>query len=325
MIKILRLGDPHVRPSNIDESDKLLQFVVDTALEYKIDRIEILGDLFHTHAVLRLEVLEFWTHWLDTLNDLCPVYVLVGNHDQSGDYNSNSNALSVFSKLRKKNIHIVETANVDGFGIGYMAYVHNKERFIELALGLKDLGVKTLVCHQTFAGSKYENGFFAPDGINPDELPFETIISGHIHAMQRFGKVIYPGTARWDSVSDANQTKGIWIFEHDDDGRILKETLLPTDKVCTPILSFTWHEGQEEPIIPENSRSAIELVGSSDWISKQKIKFKSKVAIKTKITDKTRSEHRKTGGNLEDFMRNMFVSNMNKEHLIEYAKELGLV
>ncbi len=324
MIKILRLGDPHVRPSNVDESDSLLQFVVDTALEQKVDRIEILGDLAHTHAVIRLEVLEFWTHWFDTLNDLCPVYVLVGNHDQSGDYNSTSNFLSVFTKLRKKNIHIVETAWADG-PFGYMAYVHDKKRFMELALGLKESGAKTLVCHQTFAGSKYENGFFAPDGINPDELPFDTIISGHIHAMQRFGKVIYPGTARWDSISDANQTKGIWIFEHDDDGKIIKETLIPTDKICTPILTFTWQEGQEEPTIPENSRSAIELIGSSDWISKQKIKLKGKVAIKTKITDKIKPENRKTGKSLEDFMRNMFASTMDREQLVSYAKELGLV
>jgi len=324
MIKILRLGDPHVRPSNINESDKLLQFVVDIALEHKVDRIEILGDLFHTHSVLRLEVLEFWTDWLDTLNDLCPTYVLVGNHDQSGDYGSNSNALSVFSKLKNKNIHIVETAMIVG-SIGYMAYVHDQKRFLELALGLKEQGVKTLVCHQTFAGSQYENGFYAPDGINPDDLPFEIIISGHIHAMQRFGKVIYPGTARWDSISDSNEIKGIWLFEHDDSGKILKETLIPTNDVCIPILSFTWQEGYEEPVIPENSRSAVELIGSSDWISKQKIKFKGKVAIKTKITDKSRSENRKTGTNLEDFMRNMFVSTMDKNSLIGYAKELGLV
>jgi len=268
--------------------------------------------------------LEFWTDWLDTLNDLCPTYVLVGNHDQSGDYGSNSNALSVFSKLKNKNIHIVETAMIVG-SIGYMAYVHDQKRFLELALGLKEQGVKTLVCHQTFAGSQYENGFYAPDGINPDDLPFEIIISGHIHAMQRFGKVIYPGTARWDSISDSNEIKGIWLFEHDDSGKILKETLIPTNDVCIPILSFTWQEGYEEPVIPENSRSAVELIGSSDWISKQKIKFKGKVAIKTKITDKSRSENRKTGTNLEDFMRNMFVSTMDKNSLIGYAKELGLV
>ena len=114
MIRILRLGDPHVRPSNIDESDNLLQFVVDKALEYNVNRIEILGDLFHTHAVLRLEVLDFWSHWLDTLNDICPVYILVGNHDQSGDYNSNSNALKVFSTRHKKNLHIIEDARAEG-------------------------------------------------------------------------------------------------------------------------------------------------------------------------------------------------------------------
>jgi len=324
MIKILRLGDPHVRPSNIDESDNLLSFVCDKALEYKVDRIEILGDLFHTHAVLRLEVLEFWKAWLDTLNDICPIYVLVGNHDQSGDFNSHSNALSIFSNRHKKNLHIVENAMSVG-PIGYMAYTHDKKRFIELAMGLKESGVSTLVCHQTFAGSQYENGFFAPDGINPDEVPFDTIISGHIHAAQRFGKVIYPGTARWDSVSDANEIKGIWIFEHDDTGKIVGETMIPTNDVCAPIMSFIWREGEEQPSIPENSKSAIELIGSSDWISQQKIKFKGKVSIKTKITDKTRPEHRKTGTGLEDFIRNMFISNTDKDKLINYMKELDLV
>jgi len=327
---ILRLGDPHVKASNIDEMDRLLFFIADTAVERKVDRIEILGDAFHTHAVLRLEVLDYWTNAFEHLTDICEVVVLVGNHDISGSYNSDISALDIFIKTKNKNLHIINLPRVMG-PIGYMPYIHDNTKFVESANHLVSYGAKTLVCHGTFSGSKYENGFYAPDGVDPELLDFQTIISGHIHARQRFvtskgQSVIYPGTAYWQSASDANQPKGLWLVKHDDaSGAILSEEFISTENVCQPIIGLEYKEGEEMPIWANNARVTVELIGSSAWIAQEKAKLKGLCSIKTKITDKKKSEDRKTGNSFESFLSGAFTSTLNKERLLKYAKEIGIV
>lgn len=325
-MKILRVGDPHVRVSNIDESDELLAFIADLAIKNQVDRIEILGDLFHTHAILRLEVLEFWTNALEHLSDICEVVVLIGNHDQTGDYNSHSSALDIFSKLKLKNLKIMEYPQAIG-PIGYVSYIHDPVKFVETANRVYDAGARVLVCHQTFNGSKFESGMYAPDGIDPDLLKFELIISGHIHAQQRFGKVIYPGTARWDTASDANQVKGLWIFEHCDiTGAVVKETFISTETVCKPLISFTFKEGDAGiPAWPAGARVSVELIGSSVWCAQEKEKLKGKCSVKTKITDRKQATTRSAGDSFEQFMNNLFVTAMDRPTLLKYAKELGIV
>lgn len=325
---ILRVGDPHIKPSNIAEAEMLMQLVYDTAVKYNVDRIEILGDLMHTHSVIRLEVLEFWDRWLFKLSSSKELIVLVGNHDKSGDYNSSSNSLSVFSRIKNENLKIINSPTKIGI-YGYMPYIHDKDTFIGMANDLA-ISCKILVCHQTIDGSRYESGFYAPDGVDPGRINFDTIISGHIHKKQTInisGKtIIYPGTPKWDTASDANESKGIWLFRHDvENGKILSEEFISTAGTCTPILGIEWREGNEAPAIPENSKVTIELIGSSSWISKQKSILKNKVSIKSKITDKKNTEQRKTGGSLENFIVNLYITNIDKELMLKKAKEYELV
>jgi DNA repair exonuclease SbcCD nuclease subunit len=330
-MKILRVGDPHVKVSNLEESEALMHFVNDVALQYEVDRVELLGDLFHNHSVLRLEVVDFWSDWLEVLSTGQELVVLVGNHDQSGDYNSESNALSVFAKTKNKNLHIIEYPKAIGI-FGYVPYIHESTKFVEICNNLVSmLGARVIVSHNTYQGSKYENGFYAPDGVDPESISCDLLIAGHIHSRQRFRtnrgqEVIYPGTARWDTASDANQPKGIWLVEHDDEtGAILREEFIDTSSVCSPIISVTVNEGEELPALTEGARLSVELVGSSDWVSKQKSLLKGKASIKTKITDKAKLEHRKSGSNLSEFIDKHYVTSVDKTKLLSYMKELQLV
>lgn len=328
-MKVLRVGDPHVKPSNIDESELFLQFILDKARELKVDTIEILGDLFHTHAIIRLEVLEFWHKWLWKLSEEFVTIVLVGNHDIGGDLSSDSHSLSVFVGLNPDKLHIIERPAMIQ-GIGYLPYIHDNATFIKEANTLAELGAKVLVSHTTYQGSKFENGFYAPDGVDPEQVGFTLMISGHVHARQRFvtnkGQVvIYPGTGRWDTASDANQEKGLWLVDHAEDGSIAFEEFLDTKEVCSPIVSVTVREGEELPEIPDGTRMRVELIGSSDWIAKQKMALKGRASISTKITDKAKLESRKSGTTLEYFLQNVYVSTMDRENLLKVAKELGLV
>jgi DNA repair exonuclease SbcCD nuclease subunit len=207
MAKVLYIGDPHVQISNLDESEALMHFIVDMAIKHSPDKIVILGDLFHSFALVRTEVLDFWSAWLDILSEAQELVVVVGNHDlaNSGDDAYKSHALSTFKLMKKNNLHIVDSTFVDGI-FGFVPYMHDQALFMDVANGLKEFGVKILIIHQDINGSKYESGYYTPNGIDPDKLDYPLIIGGHVHSRQRFGKVILPGTARWMISSDANES-----------------------------------------------------------------------------------------------------------------------
>lgn len=328
---ILRVGDPHAKVNNLEEMKKLILFVSSKAKEFKVDRIEILGDLFHTHAVLRLEVINFWTWALDFLSKDFETVILEGNHDQSGNYADDFSALSIFALMNKPNLIIINKPTLLGV-FAYVPYTHDNATFISSAGHLSESGGKVLVCHQTIAGSKYESGVYAPDGIPTGEWSkrFTHIISGHIHSEQSFGNVIYPGTARWDTVADANRRKGIWIFRHADNGTIESALCISTEEVCSPIRCIEWREGEHKDIDGEhgwtlNSRVTVELIGSSAWVAAQKKKLQGKCSVKAKITDRKTSQNRQSGNSLEHFLNNLFVTNMDKSSLLKYAKEIGIV
>ena len=329
----LRIGDPHAKVSNLQEMEKLMHFVNEQIIPNKVDRVEILGDLFHTHAVLRLEVLEFWDAWIDVLtaHEQTQIIILVGNHDQSGDYADGAHALSVFKRIRKKNLHIVDSPRNLGI-IGYMPYVHSNDQFLEYARSLHSNGAKVLVSHTTYQGSKFESGIYAPDGVDPEQLPFDLLISGHIHSRQRFvtsrgQSVIYPGTSRWDSGSDANEPKGLWLVTHNDvSGSIESERFIDTSEVVTPIVSVEWKEGQAEPALPARAKAHVELVGSSVFVAEAKAKLKGRCTISTKITDRSKPSNRVAQANLGAFLETCTVGpNVDREALKKFMKELGLV
>jgi DNA repair exonuclease SbcCD nuclease subunit len=331
-MKVLRIGDPHVKFNNIEDCEKLMHFIVDTILQLQPDRVEILGDLFHTHYVIRMEVLAFWDAWLDVLSEAADLFVLEGNHDQYGDSDASMSALRVFDhmaqnkrlKKSRTKLHIISNPQDHGL-IAYMPYVHDKAKFVEMANHMAaNSKAKVLVCHQTFDGATFENGMYAPDGINLSDLKYDVVISGHIHTYQRFGNLIYPGTMKWDTSSDVNKEKGIWYYEHDDvTGKITKEELIRTHGVIPALVGITWVEGQDLPAIPSGARVTVELIGTSQWVNHHKEQLKGVVSIKSKITDRASTERRKTGNNIEVFVKDHFdpVPGVTKQALIDYMKE----
>jgi DNA repair exonuclease SbcCD nuclease subunit len=336
-MRILRVGDPHVKPSNIEESERLLEYALSIAGQQNVDRIEILGDLFHTHAIVRLEVLEFWGKWLKRLGSSGhDLVVLVGNHDLSGDHNSDAHALKVFSSLEdlrtSHRITIVDKPITKGI-YGYLPYYHNPEHFLTSARYLAtNEDSRVLVCHQTLGGAQYENGFYAPDAIDPAGIPYDTIISGHIHKYQiieSLGKtIIYPGTPRWDTLSDANEQKGIWVYEHNDiTGKVESAKLFSTHEICSPIVSLIVRQGEHLPDLSHfvGSRLHVELVGTSDWVKAQRDELKGKASVKVQITD-ARQTRMKSGTHLIDFIIDVYQAPQEEKlRLVKYMKENGLV
>lgn len=327
------MGDPHVKPNNREESHALMRFVVEEARRLNVAVLEILGDLFDTHSIVRLEVMEFWDYWFEILSlETFKTIVLVGNHDQTGSYSSKYSALSVFrhvedqQRRHDQGIKIVSEPYLDGV-FGYLPYIHDNAQFIEQANLLADKGATVLVSHPNFEGAVYDNGSPLSGGVPDSALSsnFLHLIGGHIHTELSLGRIWYTGNPRWLTKSCANKAKGIWLCDHDATGLMTSKTFISTENVCTPIASVVWREGEEKPAYPEKGNVNVELIGSSDWVSKQKLDLKG-VSISSKLTDTKKSRVRKSGKSLHEFLSSHYQAEPDKRaKLLKYLGDLNLV
>lgn len=328
VVKKVVVGDMHVQIKNLKDCNNLIDFIIQTAKENDINEVLFLGDLFHTHAVIRVEIIDFWKNAFQRFEiEGMKVVVLVGNHDQPGsrEKEQEMNALNVFEDdpITSGRIIINEPQIVGN--IAYIPYMSNEEEFVKAAHKLYNEGATgLLVAHQTFTGAQYENGFFSEEGIDPALIPQEQILSGHIHMTQQIGKCFYPGTPKWDTMSDANQKKNIWIFEHHKSGVYGNKRWVSTENVVTPITSYIVLEGEEIPELNPDARNHVVLEGKSSWITKMKKKLKNLANIKVKPTDRKSIASAENSITLEKYLETEFepIAGVSKKEIKEHLVNL---
>lgn len=295
MPRYLFVGDPHVTPDDLKDA-KALAFLIKEAmdsrkLEEHIDGIILAGDLYHTHAIIHAEVQFFWWCFFQE-HRLHNAIVLKGNHDAPGVEGSLATAL----------IAHVEQATV----VAWRPVVLNNILFAPYTNGPQLVkwseehpGCGTLICHQTFDGSRYENGFFAGDGVDPNLIKQKAIISGHIHTPQEFFKVWYPGAPRWRTLGDANVDRAIWVLDFDDNGTLVKRESIDTGSVCRRIIQV-----EDTPARPFDVSARpeakdvlhVEIRGPQAWLDERRplfegwarvrgIKTDSKVEVRVRESD----------------------------------------
>lgn len=280
--RILYVGDPHVTPEELTDCRRLLDFIVRLARDEKVNEVCFLGDQHHTHAVLRLEVVGFWLEAFATLERELPgvdVVCVVGNHDMPGDSSSVLNAMMCYGGTK---IIVIDRPTVR-HGVLHMPYYADREAFVSDCNKFPSVGA--LVCHQTFDGSKYENGFPASDGVDPEALPQFDILSGHIHTQQtislgRGRKVWYPGTPRWRIKSDENVPKAVWIVDRGEAGLVACARDFDTSSCCRARLRFEIKQGMPLHLLADADQAihhsfeqghlvAVDVEGEPGWVDRQ--------------------------------------------------------
>jgi DNA repair exonuclease SbcCD nuclease subunit len=264
-MKWLFVGDVHATVQELGDCEKLIDLILEkTDLDTEV---VFLGDQYHTHATLRIEVVDFWNRALKRVKEKSQgVVLVVGNHDMPND--------------SSQKVHSLLANNTDGmfvvdgpfkrFGIGFLPYYHDRDQFVEEA---NNLGTATIVCHQTFDGAKYENGFFAKDGVDPNLLKAKHIISGHIHTPAQFDKVTYVGAPRWRTASDANIDRHLHLYKSSPNGTLELIEKIPTGTHCRKILHATvyedgTYEGRTDSL--EGDILQIDIVGSKEFCDTKK-------------------------------------------------------
>lgn len=225
-MKVLLVGDVHATPDELDDCQALVDFIAKTAKAHDA-QVLFLGDQYHCHNVIRVEVLAFWRNaFRQLMRAGLNVASLVGNHDlgaESGDPRVHA------MLAHEEQITVIDKPLING-NVLFLPYFHDNDEFLDAC----KMGGRSVICHGTFWGSQYENGFYAPEGIDPDKVPQDTIISGHIHLPQEFGKVHYVGAPRWRSLSDAGTDRALWLYDFDD-GKVVSKQSFDTGEVVRQI------------------------------------------------------------------------------------------
>lgn len=255
----LFVGDLHIQRNNLADTELLFQEIKRIATG-KATHIVFLGDVFHTHNVLKQEDIYAAKALFRQLSDFTTI-VLAGNHDGSQPHSVKYNAVEISLKDIVTHVVIDEETPFILDQYAFLPFIGDNDQFVKAALKAPD---KTLVCHQTFIGSTYENLHTAPGGVDQRVLPHKKIISGHIHLAQTLNKgnvVYYVGTPRHLTASDANTEKFI-VF---DDEEMTKHR---TDIYCKRYMSKTvevtdtveidWREKDKAVIVVKGTREEID-------------------------------------------------------------------
>lgn len=315
-MRVLLVGDPHVTVDELADAQSLMEYVCQFALDAQPDKIVILGDLHHNHAVVRVEVTDFWLRNLEALGKVCPVTVLLGNHDRPNDTASRAHALQPYKRLG--GVTVVDSFLQEG-DIGYAPYYATPDALYEAVL---NRNLKWLFCHQTFDGSVYENGFYAPDGADPVLVGVPYVISGHIHTSQYVnwpgGYVFYAGSPRWRTQSDANVPKNIILLDTSQNS--MQD--FPTAGVCSAISKTTITSPEDFNKVKfqnfHNTRHYLEIVGNKarveELVKEAGLRFE-RPKIRTLLTDTSNKSNKVT--------ESEGLSNALKRFVANYKPQFG--
>lgn len=290
MSKIFLLGDCHLGmgyPNNYDKWFKVAKeyfekFLIPLAKEQltKDDIIVQLGDLFDNRSFIPIDVLNYGQYLLEELSKICPVHVIVGNHDMYTKSTGDINSLKQFNHIPGVRIYEnTEKIEYNKKSILMMPfYEKRKEQVDELK---KHSGCDYLFCHSDLNGAKMHLTSVAHrnnDKIDESDFSgYKNVKTGHIHIQQSIGNITFVGSIFQMDRNDYNNQKGIFIIDTDIDN----EVFIPNN--VSPV--FRKHRVISETDIDElellkNTNDYIDIAISNNLlISNRKLRRKLEMVL----------------------------------------------
>lgn len=314
----LLVGDLHVKPDNIEESNNFIQWISGLCKKENLTPI-FMGDQYDTHGNIRVEVLDFWQKAYEQFqfshSGLQPSsYSIVGNHDM--DYSCEFTSMASNykqTKVIKEPFKISETTIA-------VPYVKSPQEFTNLINNL-DETVNVVLCHQEFFGAQYEGGFYAPTGVKLEDIKKDVLfISGHIHKKQIItdkhgkAKVIYVGTPRQLTRSDIDEIKGVHIWYNE---TALKFVETP-ESVCQRFKKISIIQNENENLDYElNGKTFVDIHGDESFIKKVIKQIPEEVKIRTFAVKENKKIEIKESSGIKNAFKDYFENYIKNNNLTE--------
>jgi len=207
-VKIIFIGDPHIKVSNLPEVEIFMERIINLATEQKPDLIVIAGDLLHNHERIHVLALNKAYEMVNNMRLIAKTYILVGNHDMCNNQqfltsNHWMNGLKEWHNTIIADKVLSET--IRGQKFVFIPYVP-PGKFVD-ALDTLDSDWKEASCifaHQEFFGCKM--GAIVSSEGDKWPLDYPNVISGHIHSRQQIQpNIYYSGSALQNAFGESKK------------------------------------------------------------------------------------------------------------------------
>ena len=225
-MRMIVIGDIHIKNKHHERSIALVDDIINNVKTDKPDSVMLLGDVLDGADIIHSNCLLQLSRLLIEISSVCPVYVIMGNHDASTPHIEmpENHALQCFKSLGSRHVHIIDTPSVIDPGLGSKMLIMP---YLPPGTFMKHIGehtnVKLVFAHQEFEGCVFDGGNKSEHG---DPIPTEfNIISGHIHAEQKIKNLWYPGTPTQTRFGESDN-KGYFLIDIDEvtmDYKVLKK------------------------------------------------------------------------------------------------------
>lgn len=207
-MKVLFVGDIHIKHSNIEEINILIHKLSSTDADLAV----LAGDILDTHEKIDSQLMNKAYELVKAVRTRMPVYILVGNHDYINNQQFLTENHWMNGMKEWEGVTVVDIPCVV-YNFAFVPYVP-PGRFVEAlnaTTGWED--VRCIFAHQEFKGCKM--GAIISTIGDEWKLEYPLVISGHIHEPQQPQKnIIYPGSAINHSFGYDSQ--GVSVFEFND-------------------------------------------------------------------------------------------------------------
>lgn len=195
-MRILFIGDPHIKVDNLDIIDKFIDQLKTLIIEENIELVIIGGDLMHYHERLHTLALNKSIEFCMALSALVKTYVLVGNHDMINNQQFlNENHWMNCLKGANPNLIVCDKpllvkGDYEFILVPYVFPGRFHEALRQIDYNYKDADI--IFAHQEFKGCKM--GAIVSEIGDVWDPSDPLVISGHIHEYQKPQKnIFYPG------------------------------------------------------------------------------------------------------------------------------------
>lgn len=222
MVRIVAIGDPHLRDDQFSSSKKLVSSLLSKVAELCPDGIVVLGDTLHTHSTVKISSLALAERLFRGLKEIAPLVVLIGNHDITHNQiylPDEETPEHPFIFLKEwENVTVCDRATL--FQI--KEYTFCGVPYVPPGLyekAIRDIPIEKVSAffsHQQFRGVRAHLNQEQLDG-DIWRVDFPINICGHFHEAQTIGdNIVYVGTPQQqDAGEDDKKAIGLFTFSQE--------------------------------------------------------------------------------------------------------------
>ena len=261
MAKIFFTSDWHLTDHPQDEYRwGVVDWTIRNITNRQADALFILGDVTHSKDSHPSRLVNRLVDSLQRAAKICPVFVLMGNHDYTDPKVPFFDFLNSIEGIR----FIKDPRLVEVSGARILCLPHAKNGCQDWSTHEEEK-VDFIVCHQSFDGAESESGH-RTGGVDPrffnERWPDAEILAGDIHVPQKIYRVRYVGAPHPINFGDNYKTRGLFYDgkERSDVLRISIRKLVVNVIGDTPLKECGISQGDQIKVVVTIPRSEF-----SDW------------------------------------------------------------